>query len=207
MSQLVLLITFSCMPSPLVEKFMYPTPLRIYIYSHQFSPSTHKQPDYQNFHFYFFTLTASLLLQETRTKKKRLGMGFLELLEVASMPIVQVLLISVLGAFLATDYCSLLSADTRRSVNKVTSIFAFLFSYYHAFIISYIYISSLINIFRCTQLVFVVFTPCIMFANLAQTVTLQDIISWYALPIFTHRYEKTCGFDLSKISFAGGLCP
>ena len=46
-------------------------------------------------------------------------MGFLELLEVASMPIVQVLLISVLGAFLATDYCSLLSADTRRSVNKV----------------------------------------------------------------------------------------
>ncbi|KAJ0236620.1 Protein PIN-LIKES 7 [Hirschfeldia incana] len=71
-------------------------------------------------------------------------MGFLELLEVASMPIVQVLLISVLGAFLATDYCSLLSADTRRSVNK---------------------------------LVFVVFTPCIMFANLAQTVTLQDIIS------------------------------
>lgn len=140
MSQLVLLITFSCMPSPLVEKFMYLTPLRIYIYSHQFSPSTHKQPDYQNFHFYFFTLTASLLLQETRTKKKRLGMGFLELLEVASMPIVQVLLISVLGAFLATDYCSLLSADTRRSVNKVTSIFAFLFSYYHAFIISYIYI-------------------------------------------------------------------
>lgn len=46
-------------------------------------------------------------------------MGFLDLLEVASMPIVQVLLISVLGAFLATDYCSLLSADTRRSVNKV----------------------------------------------------------------------------------------
>ncbi|XP_056849454.1 protein PIN-LIKES 7 isoform X1 [Raphanus sativus] len=77
-------------------------------------------------------------------------MGFLELLEVASMPIVQVLLISVLGAFLATDYCSLLSADTRRSVNK---------------------------------LVFVVFTPCIMFANLAQTVTLQDIISWWFMPI------------------------
>ncbi|KAG7607468.1 Membrane transport protein [Arabidopsis thaliana x Arabidopsis arenosa] len=77
-------------------------------------------------------------------------MGFLELLEVASMPIVQVLLISVLGAFLATDYCSLLSADTRRSVNK---------------------------------LVFVVFTPCIMFANLAETVTLQDIISWWFMPI------------------------
>lgn len=33
-----------------------------------------------------------------------------------------------------------------------------------------------------SQLVFVVFTPCIMFANLAETVTLQDIISWYALP-------------------------
>ncbi|XP_010550501.1 PREDICTED: protein PIN-LIKES 7 isoform X2 [Tarenaya hassleriana] len=49
-------------------------------------------------------------------------MGFLALLEVASMPIVQVLLISVLGAFLATDYCSLLSAETRRSLNKVTQL-------------------------------------------------------------------------------------
>ncbi|XP_010550503.1 PREDICTED: protein PIN-LIKES 7 isoform X4 [Tarenaya hassleriana] len=77
-------------------------------------------------------------------------MGFLALLEVASMPIVQVLLISVLGAFLATDYCSLLSAETRRSLNK---------------------------------LVFVVFTPCLMFASLAKTVTLQDIISWWFMPL------------------------
>jgi len=65
-------------------------------------------------------------------------MGFLELLEVASMPIVQVLLISVLGAFLATDYCSLLSADTRRSVNKVNLRLCFSFfclvSTMHAFI-------------------------------------------------------------------------
>ncbi|KZV41744.1 auxin efflux carrier family protein [Dorcoceras hygrometricum] len=50
-------------------------------------------------------------------------MGFLSLLKVASMPIVQVLLISTLGAFMATDYLKLLSTDSRRSLNKDGSPF------------------------------------------------------------------------------------
>ncbi|GAB2282906.1 hypothetical protein Dimus_017441 [Dionaea muscipula] len=77
-------------------------------------------------------------------------MGFWALFEVASMPIFQVLIISGLGAFLATDYCNLLPAEARRLLNKI---------------------------------VFVVFTPSLMFANLAQTVTLQDIISWWFMPV------------------------
>ncbi|OMO83391.1 Auxin efflux carrier [Corchorus olitorius] len=77
-------------------------------------------------------------------------MGFWTLFEVASMPILQVLLISMLGAFMATDYCKILSPDTRRSLNK---------------------------------LVFVAFTPSLIFANLAETVTLQDIISWWFMPV------------------------
>ncbi|MBA0846843.1 hypothetical protein Goshw_008204 [Gossypium schwendimanii] len=77
-------------------------------------------------------------------------MGFWTLFEVASMPILQVLIISLLGAFLATDYCKLFPEDTRRSLNK---------------------------------LVFVVFTPSLMFASLAKTVTLQDIISWWFMPV------------------------
>ncbi|KAE8715890.1 AMP-dependent synthetase and ligase family protein [Hibiscus syriacus] len=77
-------------------------------------------------------------------------MGFWILFEVASMPILQVLLISLLGAFLATDYCKLLPADTRRSLNR---------------------------------LVFVVFTPSLIFASLARTVTFQDIISWWFMPV------------------------
>ncbi|KNA06835.1 hypothetical protein SOVF_177360 [Spinacia oleracea] len=77
-------------------------------------------------------------------------MGFLSLLEVASMPILQVLIISGLGAFLATGYCNLLTADARRSLNKI---------------------------------VYVVFTPALMFASLAKTVTLQDIVSWWFMPI------------------------
>ncbi|XVF18166.1 hypothetical protein REPUB_Repub10bG0189000 [Reevesia pubescens] len=77
-------------------------------------------------------------------------MGFWTLLEVASMPIFQVLIISLLGAFMATDYCKLLPADTRRSLNK---------------------------------LVFIVFTPSLIFASLAKTVTLQDIISWWFMPV------------------------
>jgi hypothetical protein len=35
------------------------------------------------------------------------------------MPILQVLLISILGAFMATEYLNLLPADARRSLNKV----------------------------------------------------------------------------------------
>ncbi|XP_073058120.1 protein PIN-LIKES 7-like [Primulina eburnea] len=46
-------------------------------------------------------------------------MGFLSLLKVASMPVVQVLLISTLGAFMATDYLNLLSTDARRYLNKI----------------------------------------------------------------------------------------
>ncbi|KAL2247352.1 UNVERIFIED_CONTAM: Protein PIN-LIKES 7 [Sesamum indicum] len=45
-------------------------------------------------------------------------MGFWSLLEISSMPILQVLIISVLGAFMATDYLKLLPPDARRSLNK-----------------------------------------------------------------------------------------
>ncbi|PIA46658.1 hypothetical protein AQUCO_01500300v1 [Aquilegia coerulea] len=77
-------------------------------------------------------------------------MGFWTLFEVATMPILQVLLISVLGAFMATNYCNLLTADARRSLNKI---------------------------------VFIVFTPSLMFASLAKTVTFEDIVSWWFMPV------------------------
>lgn len=77
-------------------------------------------------------------------------MGFWKLLEVASMPILQMLIISLLGAYLALDKVNLLPTEARRSLNKI---------------------------------VFVVFTPCLVFANLAKTVTLEDIISWWFMPI------------------------
>ncbi|KAE8707181.1 Kinase superfamily protein isoform 1 [Hibiscus syriacus] len=49
-------------------------------------------------------------------------MGFWTLFEVASMPILQMLLISLLGAFLASDYCNLLPEDTRRSLNRADRV-------------------------------------------------------------------------------------
>ncbi|XP_019185490.1 PREDICTED: protein PIN-LIKES 7-like [Ipomoea nil] len=77
-------------------------------------------------------------------------MGFWTLLEVASTPILQLLIISGLGATMATDYFKILPADARRYLNKV---------------------------------VFVAFTPSLTFASLARTVTLQDIISWWFMPV------------------------
>ncbi|XP_059286661.1 protein PIN-LIKES 7-like isoform X1 [Lycium ferocissimum] len=77
-------------------------------------------------------------------------MGFWTLLEVASMPILQVLIISGLGAVMATDYLKLLPADARKSLNRI---------------------------------VFVAFTPSLMFASLAESVTFQDIESWWFMPV------------------------
>ncbi|XP_058180591.1 protein PIN-LIKES 7 [Rhododendron vialii] len=77
-------------------------------------------------------------------------MGFWSLFEVASMPIVQVLILSLLGALMATNYLNLLPADARKSLNKI---------------------------------VFMVFTPCLMFSNLAETVTFKDLVAWWFMPI------------------------
>ncbi|KAL5557366.1 hypothetical protein UlMin_039602 [Ulmus minor] len=96
-------------------------------------------------------------------------MGFWTLLEVASMPILEVLIISLLGAFMATDYCNLLPADARKSLNKI---------------------------------VFVVFTPALMFASLAKTVTLEDIISWWFMPVnigLTFLFGGILGWIVVKI--------
>ncbi|KAE8010763.1 hypothetical protein FH972_007099 [Carpinus fangiana] len=96
-------------------------------------------------------------------------MGFWSLFEVASMPILQVLLISILGAFMATEYLNLLPADARRSLNKI---------------------------------VFMVFTPSLMFASLAKTVTLQDIISWWFMPVnigLTFLFGGILGWIVVKI--------
>ncbi|KAI7755744.1 hypothetical protein M8C21_032751 [Ambrosia artemisiifolia] len=46
-------------------------------------------------------------------------MGFWTLFEVASMPTVQVIIVSVIGAIMATDRFDLLSNDIRRGLNKV----------------------------------------------------------------------------------------
>lgn len=66
------------------------------------------------------------------------------------MPNLQILLICVLGAFMATDYLKLLSPDARRSMNRI---------------------------------VFVAFTPSLLFSSLAKSVTLQDLISWWFMPV------------------------
>lgn len=96
-------------------------------------------------------------------------MGFWTLFEVASLPIIQVLLISFLGALMATEYLNLLPKDARKSLNK---------------------------------LVFMVFTPSLMFASLAKTVTLEDIISWWFMPVnigFTFLIGGILGWILVKI--------
>ncbi|KAL9690754.1 hypothetical protein QQ045_011162 [Rhodiola kirilowii] len=96
-------------------------------------------------------------------------MAFLLLLEVASMPILEVLIISSLGTFIGTKSFNLLPSDARKSLNKI---------------------------------VFMVFTPSLMFASLAKTVTLEDVISWWFMPInigLTYLFGGTLGWILVKI--------
>ncbi|BFG39470.1 hypothetical protein CerSpe_257440 [Prunus speciosa] len=96
-------------------------------------------------------------------------MGFWTLLEVACMPTFEVLIISVLGAFMATEYWNLLPVDARRSMNKV---------------------------------VFVVFTPSLVFASVAKTITFEDIISMWFMIVnvaLTFLFGGILGWILVKI--------
>ncbi|PKA48219.1 hypothetical protein AXF42_Ash020616 [Apostasia shenzhenica] len=56
-------------------------------------------------------------------------MGFLSLLVVASMPVLQLLLVGSLGAFLASGRSSLLSGSVRRDLNKLGGIFIWTHAY------------------------------------------------------------------------------
>ncbi|XP_062220865.1 protein PIN-LIKES 7-like isoform X2 [Phragmites australis] len=73
-------------------------------------------------------------------------MRFLSLLALASMPVAEVLLVALAGAYLASACCNILTPTARADINR---------------------------------LVYAVFTPALILASLATTVTLQDAISWW----------------------------
>ncbi|KAJ0974508.1 hypothetical protein J5N97_016473 [Dioscorea zingiberensis] len=77
-------------------------------------------------------------------------MGLFSLFVVASRPILQVLLMALVGAFLSSGYSNIFKSDARRDMNKV---------------------------------VFSVFTPALIYSSLAETVTIQEIISWWFMPV------------------------
>ncbi|XP_057809360.1 protein PIN-LIKES 7-like [Salvia miltiorrhiza] len=96
-------------------------------------------------------------------------MGLLSLLGVSLMPILQVLLLCTLGAFMATDYLKLFPSQTRRALNRI---------------------------------VFAVFTPALVFSSLAKTVSLQDLISWWFMPVnigITFLLGGTLGWIACKL--------
>ncbi|KAL0920299.1 hypothetical protein M5K25_009424 [Dendrobium thyrsiflorum] len=96
-------------------------------------------------------------------------MRFFSLLVVASMPVLQLLLIGSLGAFLASGYSQIFSASARRDINKI---------------------------------VYTIFTPSLVFASLAKTVTLQELISWWFMPVniaITFFIGATLGWIVVKI--------
>ncbi|KAG0542554.1 hypothetical protein BDA96_02G114200 [Sorghum bicolor] len=79
------------------------------------------------------------------------GGGFVSLLVVSSMPVAELLLIGVAGAYLATARCgNVLTPSARADINRV---------------------------------VYAVFTPALMLASLASTVTLKDVLAWWFMPV------------------------
>lgn len=91
---------------------------------------------------------------------------------VACMPIMQVLFVGLLGALLATDYINLLPSEARSYINKVKCS-SLKIKFPKAFCSVVLHPPS-----SRAQIVFVVFAPALVFASLAKSVTLQDIISW-----------------------------
>lgn len=88
-------------------------------------------------------------------------MGFVSLLVVASTPVVEVLLVALLGAYLASPRCGLLAPSASADINRI---------------------------------VYAVFTPALLLASLASTVTLHDALSWWFMPV-----------NIGIIFFAGGV--
>lgn len=86
------------------------------------------------------------------------------------MPVIQVLLISALGALMATQYFdNLLSPDIRKALNRI---------------------------------VFLVFTPSLIFSSFAKSVSLEDMISWWFMPVnvgLTFLIGGIAGWILVKI--------
>ncbi|XP_004509473.1 protein PIN-LIKES 3-like [Cicer arietinum] len=77
-------------------------------------------------------------------------MGFIELLYVASLPVIKVLLITALGLFLAIDQVDVLGADARKRMNN---------------------------------LVFYVFNPSLVGSNLAETLTSENVLTLWFMPV------------------------
>ncbi|KAJ6809714.1 protein PIN-LIKES 7-like [Iris pallida] len=94
-------------------------------------------------------------------------MGFISLLAVASMPILQFLLIGLLGAFLASPRSNILSPDARRDINKVV---------FYVFSPAIIF-SSLAKNVTFHQLVSWWFMP----VNIAIIFSIGSILGWVAV--------------------------
>lgn len=135
------------------------------------------------------------------------------------MPIIQVLLISALGALMATQYFdNLLSERFRKSLNKVRDANAMQAklnimnlwtptpvqcSPFHSFPRrtntgqtlhdSNLTLSSNFYFFGLPvlQVVFLIFTPSLVFSSFAKSVSLEDMISWYAWIRLFHS-QKLC---------------
>ena len=101
-------------------------------------------------------------------------MGLLDLYMVASVPVMKVLLICGLGSFLALDHIDILGESARKQINNVSINFSFIILLEQ----SSVTFSNLTELFNlCNQVVFFVFNPALVSSNLAQTITLENIVS------------------------------
>ena len=100
-------------------------------------------------------------------------MGFLDLFVVAVVPVLKVLLITLVGLFLALDRIDLLGSTARPYLNNVSSIHVYrilCFIEFSAFLLT---ITGKFSAF--VQLIFYVFSPALVSSQLAGTITLQSL--------------------------------
>ncbi|XP_021759392.1 protein PIN-LIKES 3-like [Chenopodium quinoa] len=97
-------------------------------------------------------------------------MGFIDLLVVALIPVAKVLLVSIVGLFMALERIDLLGENARHHLNKI---------------------------------VFYVFSPSLIAANLAKTVTFQSFLTLWFMPInilITFLIGAILGWMLVKVT-------
>jgi len=112
-------------------------------------------------------------------------MGLVELLFVASMPVVKVLLITAVGLVLALNSVNLLGKDARIQVNNVTpwTLNEVLSSFFLSpFVYCTILYMLLITVFHLWwQLVHYVLYPALVGGNLADTITYENVVLLWVL--------------------------
>jgi hypothetical protein len=113
-------------------------------------------------------------------------MGLLELFITACVPVLNMLLVTGVGSFLATDFAGILGKEARKHLNYVSGSDCHKLKWQYDQLTNYLSfmfpslfrfsnLSTCVWIICFPQVVFYVFNPCLVSTYLAKTITMESM--------------------------------